>query len=133
MSDSTEQQQTGKWSTDSMGKPTHGDDEKIGSALLDDEAVILVSGDNMFGDKVYSYIKFTLKSFREMRTAMEAGENFKPSNYGTVIAAGRGEPSQELKDEMRVQYGLIDTPKQDQGTEPEGLNKPELFDEDEGF
>lgn len=133
MTDSSSQNDKSKWVTQSMGKTMH-ENEKIGTKLLDDEAVILVNGNNMFGDKVYSYIKFTLKNFRDMRDAMQKGENFKPSDYGEVVAAGRGEPSQELRDEMRVQYGLVDTPKpQNQGDEPKGLNKPEFFDEDDGF
>ena len=133
MTDIPPQNDKHQWETQSMGK-TSSENEKIGTQLLDDEAVILVNGDNMFGDKVYSYIKFTLKNFRAMREAMQKGENFKPSDYGEVIAAGRGEPSQELKDEMRVQWGLVDTPKPEkQGIAPQGLDKPQLFDEDDGF
>jgi len=45
-----------------------------------------------------------------MFAAMQAGENFKPSDFGTVIAAGIGEPSQEIRDEMREEYNMIDVP-----------------------
>lgn len=133
MADSTEYPSKKKWSTEAMGTPAQTE-QKITPESLDDIAVILIQGDNMFGDQVYSYVKFTLKDFRGMRDAMTAGENFKPSDYGEVIAAGRGEPPQELKDEMRVQYGLVDTPKpENQGEKPIGMDKPQLFDEDDGF
>lgn len=134
MSDSSETSNKSIWATQSMGKTLHSsDDQKIGTELMDDEAVIMVTGNNMFGDKVFSYVKFTLKNFLRMREAMESGQNFKPSDFGEVVAAGRGEPSQELKDEMRIKYGLVDIPKADPAREPEGMNKAKLFDDDEGF
>ncbi len=114
------------WDTKAMGDAGHSDDLQISDELLAQEAVILVKGENMFCHPTYSYLKFPMRNFRKLRDAMAAGENFKPSDYGEVIAAGRGEPSQELRDEMRVQYGLVDTPKpEDPGDEPEGLAKPE--------
>ncbi len=116
-----------------MGDPSRTSESDISDGVLDEEAVILAQGKNMFGDPVYSYVKFSLRNFRAMRIAMEGGENFKPSDYGEVIAAGRGEPSQEIKDEMRIQYGLVDTPKPEQGIAPKAMNKPEFFDEDDGF
>lgn len=133
MTDTTKQSAKKPWDTKAMGDPSHTEEFQISDELLAQEAVILAEGKNMFGDPIYSYIKFPMRNFRKLRDAMAAGENFKPSDYGEVIAAGRGEPSQELKDEMRVQYGLVDTPRVDPGVEPEGLNKPELFDEDDGF
>ncbi len=120
------------WSSQAMGALT-GSDENISEEMLNQEAVMLLYGSNMFGDRVYSYVKFTLKSFMTMRQAMVKGESFNPSEYGTVIAAGRGEPTVALKDEMRVQYGLVDAPKPEKEREPEGFNKPALFDENDGF
>ena len=117
-----------------MGDPSRTSDVEISEETLAKETVILAQGKNMFGDEIYSYIKFSMKNFRRLRDAMIAGENFKPSDYGEVIAAGRGEPPQELKDEMRIQYGLIDTPRPlVKDREPEGLNKPAFFEEDDGF
>ncbi|MDG1287368.1 MAG: hypothetical protein P8P30_07350 [Rickettsiales bacterium] len=133
MTDPTEQSSKKHWDTKAMGDPSHTADLEISDELLQQEAVILAEGKNMFGDPIYSYIKFPMKNFRRLRDAMAAGENFKPSDYGTVVAAGRGEPPQDLKDEMRIQYGLVDTPKPEQGIEPTGMNKPELFDDDDGF
>jgi hypothetical protein len=45
-----------------------------------------------------------------MFAMMQAGENFKPANFGTVITAGVGEPSQEVRDEMKRRYDMIDVP-----------------------
>jgi len=134
MTDYPEQSSKKQWNTKAMGDAGQSDELQISDELLAQEAVILAQGKNMFGDAIYSYIKFPMRNFRKLRTSMQAGENFKPSDYGEVIAAGRGEPSQELKDEMREQWGLVDTPKpKNPGEEPKGLDKVEFFDEDDGF
>ena len=133
MADTTNQPPKKQWATKAMGDPGHSSDYQISDELLAQEAVILAQGKNMFGDPIYSYIKFPMRNFRKLRDAMAAGENFKPSDFGEVIAAGRGDPPQELRDEMRIQYGLIDTPRPEQGNEPEGLNTPKFFEEDDGF
>ena len=92
---------------------------------------MLISGTNMFGDKIYSYIKISLKNFNKLSAAMRGTENFRPSDFGQVVAAGRGEPSPELKQEMAVTYGLVDVPKpKETGAVPAGLSQPKFFDEE---
>jgi hypothetical protein len=123
-----------EWNKKALGDPLGADSLEISDEVLEKEAVILAEGLNMFGDQVYSYLKFPMRNFIRLRDAMAAGENFTPSDYGTVIAAGRGEPPQELKDEMRIQYGLVDTPKPEQKAPPPiSAPKLSLFDEDDGF
>lgn len=133
MADNQNQTSKKEWVTHAMGKVGPASDDSITEEMLNEEAVMLLYGKNMFGDPVYSYLKFTLRNFRKMREAMIEGQDFKPSDFGEVIAAGRGDPPQELRDEMRIQYGLIDTPRPEQGNEPEGLNTPKFFEEDDGF
>ena len=79
--------------------------------VLAQEGVIFLTGKNTFGDIVFSYLKLTIKNLQALKEALKKGEHFMPSDFGTVLAAGRGEPSQELRSEMAVTYKLIDVPK----------------------
>ena len=87
----------------------HGD---WGLDLTEDElnelVVVLVVGKNMFGDDIFSYVQLPLHRFKEMAVKMVRNENFKSSDYGTVLAAGRGLPSAELKKEMADNYNMFD-------------------------
>ncbi len=78
--------------------------------LLDETGVILMYGTNTFGDRIYSYIEITMRKLQDMKAAMDRNENVKPSDFGSVLAAGRGEPSQDIKDEMAAKYNLIPIP-----------------------
>lgn len=79
--------------------------------LLDEEVVVLMQGKNTFNDPVYSYIKLSLRNLQKLKNSMKKKENFVPSDFGTILAAGTGEPSVELRSEMAVTYGLVDVPK----------------------
>lgn len=100
------------WSTPSLSKNVSPD--MIGDEYLETEVVILLQGTNLFGNPVYSYLKLTGKALREMFVKMKIGENFKPSDFGTVLAAGTGLPSEEVREEMKNEYNLVDVvlPKQ---------------------
>ncbi len=134
MTESTEHSTKKQWETKALGDPSSSEDILISDELLQQEAVILAQGRNLFGDPIYSYIKFPMRNFTRLRAAMIAGENFMPSNYGEVLAAGQGEPNADLREEMALKWGLIDTPKPETTEqEPKALNSPRFFDEDEGF
>ena len=83
----------------------------VDEALLDEEVVILLQGNNAFGDPIYSYIKMTLRNLMKLKTTMRGTKNFLPSDFGSVLYAGKGEPTPELRSEMAVTYGLIEVPK----------------------
>lgn len=120
-----------EWVTKALGSVNLSADNQIDDAMLDEEAVILLNGHNMFGDAIYSYVKITLRNFRNLRDAMLAGENIIPSDYGQVVAAGRGEPTQEIKDEMRVQYKMVEVPKRAPTAAPKGFSQPKFFADDD--
>ena len=104
----------------------------ISEETLNKEIVMLVQGDNMFGDQVYSYIKVALRNFRALREAMLRGDNFKPSDFGEVVAAGRGSPTQEIRDEMAVKYNMVDVTKRMENVKPAAATnraQPKFFDE----
>ncbi len=104
---------------------------------LDEEAlrklvVVMVQGINIFGDRVYSYVQLTVAKFREMAEKIARRENFKPSDFGQVITAGRGEPPEELVEEMREKYNLVDVPNAQEAfdaTNP-AINMPSFMDDE---
>ncbi len=97
------------WKTGAYSKnSTH---VSVDDAVLDEKVVILLQGKNVYGDAIYTYLQLTLKSLIELRNKMLKKEDFMPAEYGTVIAAGKGEPTAELRSEMAVTYNMIDVPK----------------------
>lgn len=84
---------------------------QVDNKLLDETIVILLQGKNSFGDPIFSYLKITLGKFRELSEHVKTNSDFNPSDWGTVIAAGTGEPSAELRAEMAITYNLVDVPK----------------------
>lgn len=83
---------------------------QVDPAHLDKTGVILVHGTNTFGDAIFSYLELTMGKLQDMKLALDRNENIKPSDFGTVLAAGRGNPSQELQDEMAAKYNLVPVP-----------------------
>lgn len=85
-----------------------------GSGTLDDifkdeYAVILLQGRNSFGDMIYSYVKVTLPNIKKLYSTLNSGKDFSPSDFGTIVASGKGKPSEELKKEMEDTY-RVDSP-----------------------
>lgn|GEM_PF-3306754 len=70
--------------------------------------VLLLYGKNSFGDKIYSYLEITIPNLRRLKAATMSGEAFTPSDFGTVIAAGRGEPTEEVKAEIAATHQVLD-------------------------
>ncbi len=96
-------------------------------ALAREEIVMLMQGKNTYGDRVYCYLKLSVLSLTRLKDAIVAKEDFMPSDYGEVLAAGNGYPEPELRAEMAVKYGLMQTPKIDP-KKPAMLQKP-VWDE----
>jgi hypothetical protein len=120
-----------EWITKALGDVNFSMEEKIDDSLLDEDVVILLQGQNMFGDTIYSYVKLTLRNFRRMREDMGIGKNFKPSDYGEVVAAGRGDPSPEVREEMRIKYKMVEVPKPQSASPAQYLSQPKFFGADE--
>jgi hypothetical protein len=92
-----------KW-TSKAGLPGS---EGMGS-LADQFVVLLLYGKNSFGDKIYSYLKITLPNLANLKSAVKSGGGFNPSDFGEVIAAGKGEPTTEVRNEIAAQYQVLD-------------------------
>jgi hypothetical protein len=82
----------------------------ITDEMLVEDVVILLEGKNIYGDDVFSYLKLTLQGLFDLKMKLLKKEQLMPSDYGTVLAAGNGEPSPELISEMRVTHNMLDVP-----------------------
>lgn len=118
----------GDWVTKAFTKnsfPVQIDDD-----VINEEVVIYITGKNVYGDPTYAYIKLTLGNLMKLKMAMASGEKFMPSDFGEVLAAGKGEPSAEIRSEMALTYNLIDVPKPAaSGRPPVNLGQPSVWDE----
>jgi hypothetical protein len=78
------------------------------SELFKEEFMVLfLRGKNTFGDQIYSYVKVSVPNIKRLHDALYNGENFTPSDFGEVVAAGRGEPSEETKAELALAYPIL--------------------------
>lgn len=76
--------------------------------------VLLLYGKNSFGDQIYSYLRISLGGIEKLKIAMLVGNPFNPSDFGTIIAAGRGEPSDEVRSEISSQYYVMTAQTEDE-------------------
>lgn len=97
------------WKTSAFSK--NSTPVEIDEALLNEKVVILLQGKNVYGDQIFTYLQLTLRSLQQLREKMRKQEDFMPAEYGTVLAAGKGEPSVELRSEMAVTHNMIDVPR----------------------
>jgi len=58
---------------------------------------------------IYSYVKIFLPNIQRFKAAVQAGKGFNPSDFGEVLAAGKGNPPPEVHAEMIALYPLIDS------------------------
>lgn len=98
-----------EWKTQSYS--SNSTPVEITEQLLEEKVVILMQGKNVYNDPIYAYVQLSLRNLYDMKQAVHRGENFMPSDFGTVLAAGTGEPSAELRSEMAVTYNMYDVPK----------------------
>lgn len=115
------------WSAQGFGK--HVSPDLIEDKYLQTEVVIFLQGTNMFGNQVFLYLKLFGSALKEMFAKMHNGENFKPSDYGTVIAAGTGTPPESLRNEMKAEYNMVDVPIAQQPVKLHSL-QPKFFDDE---
>lgn len=97
-----------KWTT--QAQSGNSTPVELTEEMLNENVVILLQGKNVFGDKIFSYLELTLNALQELKAKMRTNDNFMPSDFGTVLAAGKGDPSDELRSEMAVTYNMIDVP-----------------------
>lgn len=89
-----------KWSTQILGKSA----PNFGELLKDEFTVVLLRGKNVFGDMIYCYVQLAFPDLERLQQALKSDASFNPSDYGTVVAAGKGEPTEQVKAEMALAY-----------------------------
>lgn len=95
-----------KWNSQTASKASETTD--FGALFKDEFAVILLQGKNVFGDTIYSYVKVGMSEIKNLYAALRSGENFNPSDFGSVVAAGKGEPPPEVRAEMANSYKMLE-------------------------
>ncbi|MDX1974793.1 MAG: hypothetical protein SFT92_03865 [Rickettsiales bacterium] len=106
---------TSKWATPSTPDVTTAAAQPS-VPLSEQYVVLLLYGKNSFGDKIYSYVKLNWTNLQKMKVAVFSGQGFNPSDFGEVLAAGRGEPSDDVRAEIASMYQIIDNRQQDSST-----------------
>lgn len=91
--------------------------------------VILLYGKNSFGDTIYSYLKITLGGIEKLKAAMLLGLPFTPSDFGSIIAAGRGEPTDEVKAEIGGMYYVMTAQTEEVAPRATKVEEPISWDE----
>lgn len=78
----------------------------------DDESVLLLKGKNAEGEDIYAYLRLPLGRVNELQAVLAGNQHFMPSDFGTVLAAGRGEPSEEVQAAMAEDQEVVYFPPQ---------------------
>ncbi len=97
-----------KWNAEVLGS---GGKPDFAALLKDEFTVILFRGKNAFGDLIYCYLKISFGDMAKLQVAIDAPGTFNISDFGSVIAAGKGEPSDEIQAEIAMAYPMLDKPK----------------------
>lgn len=80
---------------------------KFDELFKDEYAVILLQGRNSFGDMIYSYVEVTMPNIKRLYAALSSGEDFSPSDFGTIVASGKGVPPENLRNEMASNNSML--------------------------
>lgn len=83
------------------------DSNDVANVFKDEYAVILLQGHNSFGDMIYSYVEVTLPNIKRLYAALNSGEDFTPSDFGTIVLAGKGSPPESVRNEMAAKHNLL--------------------------
>ena len=67
--------------------------------------VLLVRGESPDGKKIFAYVAIRADKLESFMEAQKQG-TFYPEDYGIVIEAGEGDPSDEVKQKMTKEYGF---------------------------
>ena len=78
--------------------------------------VLLVRGENPDGNPIYAYVAVRADKLEAFMEAQNSGL-FYPEDFGVIIEAGEGNPSDEIRKKMEEEYGfnhqlMIDIPDQ---------------------
>lgn len=67
--------------------------------------ILLIRGENPEGAKMYAYVAVRADKLEAFMEAQKSGTFF-PEDYGMILEAGEGEPTDEVKTRMTQEYGF---------------------------
>ena len=116
------------WKTSAFSK--NSTPVELDETLLNEKVVILLQGKNVYSDPIFTYLQLTLRSLQLLRDKMRKTQDFMPAEYGEVLAAGKGEPSTELRSEMAITHNMVDVPRPKAAAAPTyAVPQPKLWDD----
>lgn len=76
---------------------------------MDDEdiAIALVRGETPAGNRIYAFVAVPTRNLQAFLDARDR-DGFQPGEYGALIEQGEGEPSEAVKQRMKVEHGYVD-------------------------
>jgi hypothetical protein len=108
-----------KWIAKELGRRNPETNDSSIDELLEEDVIILIYGENIFGDRVFSYVKLPYILAEQVRIKIEANEKFDVREYGEVVAAGKGEPTARMEEEIAEQFGMVTMKKFEEPSLPE--------------
>jgi hypothetical protein len=109
-----------KWNSQVLSKNGAAN---FGDLLKDEYSIILLQGKNVFGDLIYCYLKVAYPDVERLQLALQSNPSFTASDYGTVIAAGKGTPPDSVKSEIAATYRMFEEPRAMRPPPPLGAEK----------
>ncbi len=97
--------------------------------------ILLVRGENPESNPIYAYVAVRADKLESFMEAQKSG-TFYPEDFGVIIEAGEGEPSDEVRKKMETEYGfnhqvMVDIPNAEKAHEITTNLKPQLDEDDE--
>lgn len=92
--------------------------------------ILLVRGENPDGKSIYAYVAVRADKLESFMAAQKSG-TFYPEDFGVIIEAGEGEPSEDVRKKMETEYGfnhqaMFDIPNAEKAQEiTASLRRPE--------
>ena len=75
-------------------------------ALEREKIVMLMQGKNDGGEPVFCYLQLSILQLAELKNQIVRNQDFQPSDFGTILVSGYGEPNEEIRADMSAKYEL---------------------------
>lgn len=97
--------------------------------------ILLVRGENQDANPIFAYVAVRADKLESFMEAQKRG-TFYPEDYGVIIEAGEGEPSEEIRQKMETEYGfnhkvMVDIPNPEEAYKIANKLKQATEDKDE--
>lgn len=103
------------------------EDTEANGVVLKEKVVVLLQGKNLNSEMIYTYLKLPLWKLIQLRDKLLRREDFQPTDYGEVLAAAKGEPTNEVRQEMALLHNMVDVPKPGSGRTAREIEKTTAY------